>query len=156
ATILSEYFGEISKRINEALFENAKTTAHFPESEEEFRATLQRYGLDWNSLRDPWGHPYRFETSTKVDYSDKITIRAYGQSTATSSTPVTRSLKTILIWSNGPDGISRNDDDFSLGTFVSPLRDETGGTGASAVPQKTFVYSGGTGAIRVEVKDVMG
>ena len=158
ATIRSPYFLEISKRIDQALFENAKTAAQFPANESQFREALEQQRVDWDSFRDPWGHPYRVEPSMQFDYSDKITIQAYGQQTTTSSSPLTRALKVVTIWSDGPDGVSKNGDDFTLARFLSPFREETGGPAAApgAPPKTPVFYSGSSGAIRVLVKDQTG
>src|ERR1700676_2991918 len=88
----SPYFAETSERIGQALFANAKSSAHFPENEQEFRQVLQEHGIDWDALRDPWGRPYRFRSSIEFAYGDKITVQAYGQQTSTQATPVTRKL----------------------------------------------------------------
>ena len=158
ATLRSPYFSDLSNRINAALYENAKATAHFPANEQEFQEAVQRRGVDWTSLRDPWGHPYRVETSLKYDYADKITLRAYGQEVSGKSVPVTRALNAVSIFSDGPDGIPNNADDFQLATFLSPFREVAGAQGSiPSAPQKELAfYSGSTGAIRVEVKDPVG
>src|SRR5467141_821878 len=53
------YFRETAQRISDALFENAKSSAHFPETDQEFRKVMADHTIDWNALRDPWGRPYR-------------------------------------------------------------------------------------------------
>lgn len=158
ATIRSPYFAETSQKISDALFENAKATAHFPDNEHEFKEALLKYGIPWDALRGPWGHPYRVTPSTEHAYGDKITVRAYAEKAVSSSTPVTRSLKGITIFSDGPDGIAATSDDFTLARFVSPFIEETGNPAAPpvAAPRIPQSYSGSSGAIRVQVKDPMG
>ena len=51
------YFHETAQRISDVLFESAKTSAHFPETEGEFRKVMADRGIDWDALRDPWGRP---------------------------------------------------------------------------------------------------
>ena len=153
----SPYFAETSERIGQALFANAKSSAHFPENEQEFRQVLQEHGIDWDALRDPWGRPYRFRSSIEFAYGDKITVQAYGQQTSTQATPVTRKLKGIMIWSDGPDLTSDTPDDFVLARFSSPFAEESSHAGAAEMPQKMQpVYSGNSGALRIEVRDQSG
>lgn len=158
ATIRTPYFAEIYDKIDAALFENAKAYAHFPENEREFAEALKRFGIDWSSLRDPWGHPYRVRPSIEHNYSDKITVRAYGQNVSSSSAPVTRAYKALTILSNGADGIAGNEDDFTLGQFIAPFHEETGGQDAEAsMPQKApLYYKGNSGAVSVRVMDPIG
>jgi len=156
ARINSPYFSDLSNKISATLLENAKVSAHFPENEQEFREALQKSGITWGAVRDPWGHPYRFQSTVENNYSDKITIRAYGQSVSSSSAPVTRTLKVIAILSNGPDGIANTADDFRVAKFVSPFREETGGSAETKSVKTPQFYSGNSGAIRMEVKDPTG
>ncbi len=156
--INSPYFSEIAKKIDSALLENAKTSARFPENEQEFSQALQKFGVNWDKLCDPWGHPYRVKGSLEYKYSDKITVHAYGQNVSSTSAAVTSTFKGIIILSDGPDGIPNNADDFTLARFISPFHEQAGGPVLSETkPEKTpQFYSGNSGAIRVEVKDPSG
>lgn len=152
------YFRETAQRISDALFENAKSSAHFPETEQEFRKVLADQAIDWNALRDPWGRPYRVVPTVEMGYTDKITLRAYGQNAVTSQTPVTRTTKGISIVSDGPDLTPNTPDDFVLAKFASPFLEEPGNpTGKPATPQKLQpFYSGNSGAVRIFVQDPTG
>src|SRR6266849_3310524 len=118
------YFRETAQRISDALFENAKSSAHFPETEQEFRKVMADHAIDWNALRDPWGRPYRVVPTVEMGYTDKITLRAYGQNAVTSQTPVTRTTKGVSIVSDGPDLTPNTPDDFVLAKFASPFLEE--------------------------------
>ena len=152
------YFREMAQRISDALFENAKTTAHFPETEEEFRKAMADHGIDWDALRDPWGRPYRIVPTVETGYSDKITLRAYGQNVSASQTPASRTMKAISIVSDGPDLKPNTSDDFVLAKFASPFLEESGGAaGKTVAAQKPQpLYSGNSGALRVLVQDQSG
>lgn len=152
------YFRETAQRISDVLFENSKSTAHFPETQDEFRKVMADHGVDWDALRDPWGRPYRIAPTVETGYSDKITLRAYGQSTNSSQTPVSRTIRMISIVSDGPDLTGNTADDFVLARFASPFLEETGGaTGKIVTSQKPqTVYSGNSGAVRIVVKDPTG
>lgn len=152
------YFRETAQRISDALLESAKSTAHFPETETEFRKVMVDHGIDWDALRDPWGRPYGIVPAEETGYSDKITVHAYGEKVSASPTPVSRTLKVIRIMSDGPDLKPNTGDDFVLARFASPFLEETGGaTGKTVTAQKPHpVYSGNSGAVRVLVKDLTG
>jgi hypothetical protein len=152
------YFRETAQRISDALFENTKSSAHFPETEQEFRKVMADHAIDWNALSDPWGRPYRVVPTVEIGYTDKITLRAYGQNAITSQTPVTRTTKGISIVSDGPDLTPNTSDDFVLAKFASPFLEEPGNpTGKPATPQKPQpFYSGNSGAVRIFVQDTSG
>jgi hypothetical protein len=152
------YFRETAQRISDALFENAKFSAHFTETQEEFRKVMADHAIDWNALRDPWGRPYRVVPTVEMGYTNKITLRAYGQNAVTSQTPVTRTTKGISIVSDGPDLTPNTPDDFVLAKFASPFTEEPGNpTGKPAIPQKLQpFYSGNSGAVRIFVQDPTG
>jgi len=152
------YFRETARRISDALFDSAKSSAHFPENEQEFQKAMASRGIDWEAMRDPWGRPYRILTGVEVGYSDKVTLRAYGQNVTASQTPVTRKSKAISIVSDGPDLTPNTPDDFVLAKFASPFLEETGNaTNKLGTPQRPQpIYSGNSGAVRVVVQDPMG
>ena len=158
-TLWTPYFQQTSQRINEALLADAKVTAHFPENEGEFIGALERQGIDWNALRDPWNRTYYVVPSVETIYSDKITVRAYGQQSSATTTPVTHTTRGFKVMSEGPDLVRNTADDFPLARFASPFVDETGGKDATASGAQRKLrpfYSGSSGAIRVSVTDATG
>lgn len=152
------YFRETAQRISDALFESAKSTAHFPENEQEFRKVMVSHGIDWDAIHDPWDRPYRIVPMVEAAYTDKITLRAYGQNVAASQTPVTRTTKAISIVSDGPDLTPTTADDFVLAKFASPFLEESGNsTSKPNTSQKPLpLYSGNSGAVRILVLDPTG
>lgn len=152
------YFQETAQRISDALFESAKTSAHFPETEDEFLKVMAIHGIGWDALRDPWGRPYRMVPAVETGYSDRITLRAYGENISRSQTPVSRAMKVIRIVSDGPDLAANTGDDFVVARFASPFLEESGGaTGKTVTPQKPpALYSGSSGAVRILVRDPVG
>jgi hypothetical protein len=149
------YFRETAQRISEALFESAKSSAHFPETEQEFCKAMADGAIDWKALRDPWDRPYRIVPTLEIGYSDKVTLRAYGENVATSQTPVSRMTKGISIVSDGPDLTPDTPDDFVIAKFASPFLEEPGNpTSKPTAPQKPQpFYSGNSGAVRIFVQD---
>ena len=152
------YFRETAQGISDALFESAKSSAHFPETEQEFLKAMADHAIDWNALHDPWNRPYRIVPTLEMGYSDKVTLRAYGQNVATSQTPISRTTKGISIVSDGPDLIPNTADDFIIAKFASPFLEELGSpTGKLPTPQKPQpFYSGNSGAVRIFVQDPTG
>jgi hypothetical protein len=152
------YFRETAQRISDALFDSAKSSARFPESEQEFRKVMVSHGIDWGAIRDPWDRPYRVVPTVEATYTDKITLRAYGRNVAASQTPVTRTTKAISIVSDGPDLTPDSSDDFVLAKFASPFLEESGNsTNKPNTPQKPIpLYSGNSGAVRILVQDPTG
>jgi hypothetical protein len=151
------YFRETAQRISDALFDSTKSSAHFPENEQEFRKVMVSHGIDWDAIHDPWGRPYRIVPMVEAAFTDKITLRAYGQNVAASQTPVTRTTKAISIVSDGPD-LTPNTADFVLAKFASPFLEESGNsTSKPNTPQKPLpLYSGNSGAVRILVQDPTG
>ena len=155
-TIRIPYFLETANRISEALFDSANKSLHFADAAD-FPKILSDHGIDWNSIRDPWGHPYDVVSGVEVSYADKVAVHTYGQTQTTSQTPVTRKIKTLRIISNGPDGKPNSPDDFEVARYSSPLSDETAsGTETSSFLTTSPVFSGNSGAIRVRVLDATG
>src|SRR5208337_333679 len=119
-TLHIPYFLETSTRINDALFNSANKSLLFPDTLADFQKVLSNHGIDWNSIRDPWGHPYDVVFGYELSYGDKVAVHTYGQTQTTSKTPVTRKSKTIRLVSSGPDGKPNSPDDFEVSRFSAP------------------------------------
>ena len=152
------YFRETTQRISDALFDSAKSSAHFPENEQEFRKVMVSHEIDWDAIRDPWGRSYRIVPTVEAAYTDKITLRACGQNIAASQTPVTRTTKAINIVSDGPDLTPNTADDFALAKFASPFLEESGNSTSkpNTLQKPQPLYSGNSGAVRILVQDPAG
>jgi len=156
-TLHIPYFLETSTRINDALFNSANKSLLFPDTLADFQKVLSNHGIDWNSIRDPWGHPYDVVFGYELSYGDKVAVHTYGQTQTTSKTPVTRKSKTIRLVSSGPDGKPNSPDDFEVSRFSAPLSVESAsGTDTSSFLSLRPVFSGNSGAIRVRVLDMSG
>jgi len=152
------YFRETAQRISDALFDSAKSSAHFPENEQEFRKVVVSHEIDWAAIRDPWGRPYRIISTVEPAYTDRVTLRAYGQNVAASQTPVTRTTKAISIVSDGPDLSPNTTDDFVLAKFASPFLEESGNSSnkPNTLQKPQPLYSGNSGAVRILAQDPTG
>lgn len=87
-TLQREYFQPVKLLITEAIRER-----DYPATDAEFVKILNEKGLRFESLRDPWGTPYRIKIST-----------IYAE-------------RTIEIMSAGPDRLFETEDDFIIATF---------------------------------------
>src|SRR5207253_108545 len=68
-------------------------------------------------------------------------------------TPVTQVLRTLSLWSAGPDRRRGTPDDFTLGTFTSIATRQSARDASAQAVEPVTVFSGGTGAITGIVKD---
>jgi uncharacterized protein YfaS (alpha-2-macroglobulin family) len=75
------YFGKTGRAINVAAREYAQRTGKYIQDYATLREEMQKRGVNLDALRDPWGHPYRYEFD------------------------ILRNMYRIVVSSAGPDGI---------------------------------------------------
>ncbi len=89
--------------------------------------------MDFDALRDPWGHPYYATFHRTVNYADHVTVTYSGQgSSAKSHTeirPISQQINFIFLRSGGADGATGTKDDFEVAEF---LRMTAGGDSAKS------------------------
>lgn len=73
---LWEYFEPIGKIIDRAVKEAHARSGGYVRDEQSLRSELLRFNVDWDSLRDPWGNPYRLGFSVGAS---KYLITAYSK-----------------------------------------------------------------------------
>jgi hypothetical protein len=156
-----DYFADIRTRIQEVLDQNLKRTKKFPQSEPELRDSLLNSGTPFDSLRDPWAHPYyaTFNIQTYSTGRAQLESRArLGETPAThvAITPVTQRAATIELRSMGPDGVSGTRDDFTVATLRGVLYEQARGESGPQVAAVQAVLSGNNGAIYGIVTDAQG
>ncbi len=161
ATASIDYFAETSTRIDTALNQAYARDHVFPESQEQFEQILRAAGIQWEQLRDPWGHPYYATFRQEAIYADNVDVRTYqiysGSRVAhTTITPVTRQLNFVYVRSAGEDGTEGTADDFSLGAFSRFRFEESASASISEKGAGPNVFSGSTGAISGFVTDLTG
>jgi len=154
-----DYFAETRARIDSTLHDRARTT-RFPESPKEMRDALLPAGIDLDSLRDPWGHPYYVTFTTISSYGDRarMDVRAGGDGDRTKQTlePVTLGVLSAKFRSNGPDTKQGTADDFDVATFsVTRSQQSVSDSQPRAIPI-IATFSGTTGAITGTVTDNQG
>ena len=102
ATVRIDYFKETQTKIDHALSDNFTKTFEYPENVDEFRKVLQKYDIDWDALKDPWGHAYVAFFSQGATYADDVTVQTipddFGITRShTTAVPVTRMVEWIHI-----------------------------------------------------------
>jgi hypothetical protein len=122
ATFWGSYFAGLSERINAAL----GTWLEFPRTSDQFRTALRAAGVDFDGLRDPWGHVYFPVFRTDETYADHVNVYSYSEykgavENKKKITPTKRTTLIIEIRSNGEDGIQGTYDDFAVAEFSRVL-----------------------------------
>ena len=127
-----------------------------PQSIEQFRAILDRAGIDISQYRDTWGRPYRLASAISSRYGDRInttTRQVFGAAPAphTEVTPVTQKFITFSLRSAGPDGVENTYDDFDIFTYPVLLAEESEAAQKTSAPGAGVLP--GTGTIAGSVVD---
>lgn len=151
------YFRSSERELERAIF----TPAGFPKDEADVRARLRDAGIDFDALRDPWGHPYHIALSTEDSWGDDVEIYTYAEyrhsaEQKKSITPVKRHLLVLQIRSAGADGIAGTYDDFSVAEFRRIARDEKATPSSQEFSKLPTGHIAGTGTIRGQVSDPSG
>ncbi len=153
-----DYFAETRTQIGNILDRDVRSTQRFPDSDQALSNLMRNSGTPFDSLRDPWGHPYYTTYKTQATYSDRAQIETRAklgetQTTHVTVTPVTQLIATLQLRSMGPDGVSGTPDDFSLATFSSVLSEQARGESGTPAPAQQVVLTGSNGAIAGQVTD---
>ena len=155
-----DYFHEMRTKIDSALSSRIRSSA-LPQTRDEMRAALLPFGIDLDSLRDPWGNVYYVTFKTLSSYSDQVRIEARGDgANATKKRvdikPVTSFVLNVIFRSAGPDRREGTSDDFDVANFTGSRSEQSA---ADLKPQPRpmmVVLSGSSGAITGTVSDANG
>lgn len=151
------YFRALEQRIERLLGTGGQ---EFPASADEFRSLLARNGIDFDSLRDPWGRPYSIALRDQRSFTDQVEVYTYAEynhppEDRKQITPVRQTIRLVEIRSDGTDGVRRTYDDFAVATFARVLREPERPL-APAPPAAAPVVLDGTGVIAGIVLDQTG
>ncbi|HXX18859.1 MAG TPA: MG2 domain-containing protein [Candidatus Acidoferrum sp.] len=152
-----DYFQETRNKMDSALERFYQDAGKFPQTQEDLLKILSAAGIDWQSLRDGWGHPYYATFRQEARYIDSVVVQNYADYQGgkhVSIHPVTGEMNYVDIRSSGPDGKLGTEDDFDAATFSRAvyLADSTGRND----PLPRAVLSGELGAISGTVTDPSG
>lgn len=123
AEFSGSYFSAMEARIDRIL----DASLEFPATAEAFRTLLSNSGVDFDSLRDPWGHAYYLAFRDKESFTDDVKVYTYAEFNNPPEdrklvTPVKRITRTVEIRSQGADGLKGTNDDFAIASFTRVLR----------------------------------
>ncbi len=153
------YFSAAESRVDRIL----NTAPEFPTTPEGFRALLSNSGVNLDSVRDPWGHPYFVALRDDESFTDQVQLYTYAEYNGVPEdrkqvTPVKQTRRIAEIRSVGEDGLKGTYDDFAVATFQRVLRTRQASEqlriGESTVPPASTL--GGTGTILGNVTDPTG
>ena len=155
------YFQDTQAKIDHALSDNFNKTLEYPENLEQFRNVLQKYGIDWDALKDPWGHDYTVLFSRTAMYGNDVNVKSLPDSLGnnlhhTTVTPVTQYVEWIHILSSGASDKERYARDFTAASFSHTLVKQSSGDSAPVSLSIQPVLSAGMGAIAGAVLDYDG
>jgi hypothetical protein len=164
AVVRIDYFAEKRAQLDSALVNYFARSQIFPENLDQLRTALKASGIDWDALKDPWGHNYYATFNNEARYSDSQRIETYEQheenqhnsTQHTKTVPVTEQIKFIHMRSAGEDGVQGTSDDFEIATFSRVLTEQSSQNPAPVATPGSPVLSGATGAIGGRVQDFAG
>ncbi|HKQ54216.1 MAG TPA: MG2 domain-containing protein, partial [Pyrinomonadaceae bacterium] len=124
-----DYFAETRASVDAALNSYLKETRGFPTNVKSLRAALARSGLNFDALRDPWGHAYYATFRIESRYADRVITQAVaGQGQLPQPRmevqPVTQLVGVVTIRSAGADGREGTADDFDAGLFSLTMKEQ--------------------------------
>jgi hypothetical protein len=156
-----DYFAEARPRIDQALSAREKTTNGFPQSAKEVRETLAAAGINFDTLRDPWGNQYYMTFSSLSFYGDQVQIEAHPVNNGPAqqrldTKPVSSVVFSIKVRSMGNDAKEGSADDFEVATFASIRSQQSASDRRPQQPEVLTTFTGSTGAITGTLTDPNG
>jgi hypothetical protein len=157
ASYQGSFFRAMRDRIEQAL----RAAASFPTDELQFRAALTAAGLDLDSERDPWGHPYYLTFYTDARFGDSVQFYSYSDYQGLPERrkqliPVKRHFLMAEIHSVGVDGVRNTYDDFSVAQFSRLAAEDAPQPAPAPMGQLPSVSLGGRGTVTGVVCDATG
>ena len=150
------YFDDTRIKMDAALDRYYHDTERFPQNLKDLDEAFRKADINWNTLRDPWGHPYYATFRQEARYTDAVTVQSYAEYRAGQHMtihPVTGEINFIDIRSGGPDGKEGTSDDFEAAEFTRAIY-AAPQVSPGTIPAVTF--SGELGAISGLVTDPSG
>jgi hypothetical protein len=150
------YFAATEAKIGRIL----QAAPQFPATPDAFRALLSQSGVDFDSLRDPWGHAYYLAFRDEERFTNDVRIYTYAEYNGSPEerkqlTPIKQTTRIVEIRSTGSDGIKGSYDDFSVADFRRILRTPQPPL-AEEKPRQPAMTLAGTGVIEGVVSDPTG
>lgn len=151
------YFERTASRLDELLAKHLKTTGEYPSNETELRSILKANGIEFDSLRDPWGNGFYATFTNTFRYGDRVVVRYDDlQQKKTELQPMTQRINIILIRSRGADGKQNTNDDFAIAEFSQLTAQMSSYDQQPKNVDNALMMSGLLGEIRGIVTDAQG
>ncbi len=117
-TFRGKFFGATQNVIERSL----AGSPEFPANQDQWRKSMQAASLDFDSLRDPWGHPYSVSFRTEETPAQLVRMYSYAVygGRPEERKQITRATRRFLIAevsSAGPDGVMGTPDDVIVAKF---------------------------------------
>ncbi|MCI0485259.1 MAG: MG2 domain-containing protein [Blastocatellia bacterium] len=167
-----DWFADMREAIRRALYGRSAGTQQYPRNEEELLTALKEDGIDFSSLRDPWGQPLTVIFHEAAYYADRVRIESVAatpSSPAVNKTivePVTRTLLVIRIGVYAaPEATGYSQPvEFHIVSYHQVIREESRSEAAaidkpappSPTRQQKAMPAGLAGAVRGIVTDSLG
>jgi hypothetical protein len=118
AQFRGSYFSATEAKIAPIL----ESAPEFPATSDQFRVLLTRSGIDFDSIRDPWGHSYYLAFRDDEWFTDQVQLYTYAEYNGAPEqrkqiTPVKQTTRVAEIRSLGEDGVKGTYDDFAIAAF---------------------------------------
>jgi hypothetical protein len=161
ATAAVDYFADTRAQLDAALTANFKQSQSFPETPDQLKTALDRSGINWDALRDPWNHPYYATFRTEARFSDDLNVETYEHHTQKEPqhltiVPKTQRIDWVEIRSAGEDGLEGTSDDFDVASYSRGVLEQSSKDKMPVPISNPAVLQGSSGAISGTVTDPMG
>jgi hypothetical protein len=156
-----DYTADLRVLVDAALASYLKTNQQLPQNDGQLDEAFKQVGINRSDLRDPWGRPYYATFQQTAVYGNRVTtytLARYGEKPKekTEMTPVTRQMNSIMLRSNGADGVNGTYDDFNVASFSRLLSEQAGDESKPQQVKPPLILPGSSGAIVGTVTDPNG
>ncbi len=148
-----DYFESAEAKLKAALEQWAAAGHSFPETEPDARRAFATAGVDFDSLRDPLGHPFAVKTKREFSYARIDRVKA-GNSIQGGTDKLTIVAQVIQVMRTDEKGVSYGDVD-EVARFAHTASQQSGDD-LKPVAVDTGLFQGNTGAIGGTVTDMTG
>lgn len=148
-----DYFSRTAAKLQAALEQWAAAGHTFPATEGDARQAFDSAGIDFSSLRDPFGRPFALRTKREFSYARIDKVKA-GGSIQGGTDKVTLLAQVIQILCTDNQGVSYGDVD-EVARFAHTVSQQSG-SDLKPVSVDVGLFQGNTGAIGGTVTDVTG
>lgn len=151
------YFERTASRLDGLLANHLRTAGEYPSNDAELRSILKANGVEFDSLRDPWGNGFYATFTNTFRYGDRVVVRYDElQQKKTELQPVTQRINIISIRSRGADGKENTNDDIAVAEFSQLTAQMSSHDQHPKNVDNALMASGLLGEIRGIVNDAQG